>query len=141
MARHNVIGQKGEEIAAQFLKGKGFAIMDTNYLRKWGELDIVAKKGGIVHFVEVKTVSKNLDMVTHVTGNKVSKSFLGLNDVEYRPEDNVHYHKRERLKRIIQTYLLDKDVEEGEWLVDLIAVYLDTEGKKAVVDHIENIML
>jgi len=51
------IGDLGEEISVKYLKNKGFSILETNYLRKWGEIDIVAEKDEVVHFIEVKTVS------------------------------------------------------------------------------------
>ncbi|MBV9159572.1 MAG: YraN family protein [Candidatus Kaiserbacteria bacterium] len=48
------IGDMGESIAAQYLERKGFRIIDRNYLKPWGEIDIIAEKSGIIHFVEVK---------------------------------------------------------------------------------------
>ena len=53
----NQIGAYGEQIAVNYLKKQGFIILDTNYLKKWGEIDVVARKTSIIHFVEVKTVS------------------------------------------------------------------------------------
>ena len=57
----NQTGALGEKIAADYLKKQGFSILDTNYLKKWGEIDIVARGTGvndqIVRFVEVKAVS------------------------------------------------------------------------------------
>src|SRR3989344_7839225 len=64
-------GDLGEEIAAKYLKNKGFSIIERNYRKKWGEIDIVARGTGnsepnanvsyetleIVHFVEIKSVS------------------------------------------------------------------------------------
>ena len=79
MARHNEVGQKGEEIASKYLEKKGFTIQDRNYRKKWGEIDIVAFKDKVLHFVEVKTVSR--------------RSFGGHFEQEvnnFRPEDNMH---------------------------------------------------
>ncbi|PCI27499.1 hypothetical protein COB55_05720 [Candidatus Wolfebacteria bacterium] len=140
MAKHNVVGAKGEMIAIKFLKRKGFNILDTNYSRKWGELDIVAKREGRIHFVEVKTSSRDLRSVTCVTEGIVSRETFGLDSVGYRPEENMHYHKKERLKRVIQTYLIDKRMD-SEFQVDLVVVYLDDVSKKAVVDYLPNILL
>jgi Holliday junction resolvase-like predicted endonuclease len=50
-------GDIGEKIAGRFLVSKGFEIVDWNYLKPWGEIDIIAKKKEKIHFVEVKTVS------------------------------------------------------------------------------------
>jgi ribonuclease HII len=47
-------GQKAEETAARHLAGLGYEIMDRNWKNKWCEVDIIAEKDGVVHFVEVK---------------------------------------------------------------------------------------
>ena len=49
------LGDLGENIACSFLEKRGFEIIERNYLRKWGEIDIVTKKGGVVRFIEVKS--------------------------------------------------------------------------------------
>jgi len=107
----------------------GFEIVERNYWKKWGEIDIIAKKKGIVRFIEVKTVScKTLDSVTHETD-------------AYRPEDNLHPWKLKRLSRTIQTYLLEKGNDDIEWQFDVIAIYLDMSNKKARVNFLEDIVI
>src|SRR5947209_6344330 len=91
------IGDIGEGLACRFLMKQNFVIKDRNYLKKYGEIDIVATKNGIYHFIEVKTVSKNLLMHKY---NVIHETFD-----EYRPEDNVHPWKLLRLGRTIQAYL------------------------------------
>ena len=51
-------GEIGENIAVKFLVKQGFSILDRNYTKKWGELDIVAKKDNKLYFIEVKSVSR-----------------------------------------------------------------------------------
>ena len=114
------LGDIGENIACEFLKRRGFEIVDRNYLRKWGEIDIVARKEGIIRFVEVKTVSG-------VTSG-------------YRAEDNMHPWKLKRLSRVMQTYMLDKRLD-CDWQLDLITVKLDENTRKARVEMIENIII
>ncbi len=121
------LGDLGESIAADFLINKGFEILDRNYLRKWGELDIVAKIGEIIHFVEVKSVT--------ATMREVGKDLNW-----YRPEDNLHPWKLKRLSRVIQTYLLDKHID-GDWQFDVITVRLNMSTRKARVEMLENIVL
>ena len=57
----NRVGSFGEDISAKYLKRLGHTVLDTNYLKKWGEIDIVSRETlenkHIIHFVEVKTVS------------------------------------------------------------------------------------
>ena len=55
MAQHNDIGKKGEDLAAGWLKGKGFTILDRNWRSARCEVDIIAARQGIYHFIEVKS--------------------------------------------------------------------------------------
>ncbi len=55
MAHHNELGREGEKYAQQYLRGRGFEILDTNWRYGKAELDIVALKNGRLHIVEVKT--------------------------------------------------------------------------------------
>lgn len=125
------IGQIGEDSACKYLESNGFKVLDRNYLRKWGELDIVAQKGKVLHFIEVKSVSRTLDVVTHVTSNG-----------EYRAEDNMHPWKLKRLSRVIQSYLLDKNVsDETDWQFDLATVFIDQNKRLSRVFLLEDIVL
>ena len=128
-APHQEIGRVGEETACKFLVKRGFSIVEQNYRKKWGEIDIIAKNKGILHFVEVKTVSRE-------TIRDVSRETLD----QYRPEENVHPKKLERLSRTIQTYLLEKNYE-GEWQFDVIAVFLDVKRREARCRYIDNVVL
>ena len=49
------VGDLGEDFAAQMLENSGFMILERNYRTKAGEIDIIASKNGVIHFVEVKT--------------------------------------------------------------------------------------
>ena len=53
----NTLGKDGEDIAAAFLKKKGFRIIEKNYRTVFGEIDIIAQDRGVIVFVEVKTRS------------------------------------------------------------------------------------
>ncbi|MDR2627254.1 MAG: YraN family protein [Dysgonamonadaceae bacterium] len=59
MADHNNLGNKGERIAADFLRNKAYSILHTNWRNGKYELDIVARKDGELVVVEVKTRSHN----------------------------------------------------------------------------------
>lgn len=143
--KHNQnIGKIGEETACKFLMKHGYQIMVRNYWKKWGEIDIVAKKDRVIHFVEVKTVSKDLfhglnrDFVSCETEKRVNRETSD----DYRPEDNIHPWKLKRLSRVIQTYLIENDpCGNSEWQFDAITVFLDLKNKTANIDHIKDIIL
>ena len=48
------LGAWGEERAAKYLRGKGYTILERNFRCRSGEIDIIARRGGIITFVEVK---------------------------------------------------------------------------------------
>jgi len=125
------IGEIGETVAVKFLVKHDFLILDRNYTKKWGEIDIIAEKNKKLYFIEVKSVSKPiLDNVTHETLDY------------YKPEDNMHPWKMKRISRTIQTYFLDKKIEdEKEWQFDLLVVFLDIKNKKAKVKVVKDIIL
>src|ERR1700685_4288544 len=85
-------GDAGEEVACKYLENKGYSIKERNYWKPWGEIDIIAQKGAILKFIEVKTV-------TCEKPDLISREMV-------RPEENFHEAKLRRLHRAIQTYLL-----------------------------------
>ena len=124
-------GEIGENIAVRFLVKRGFSILDRNYTKKWGEIDIVAEKDNKIYFIEVKSVSRE-------TLSSVNREALD----QYNPEDNMHPWKLKRLSRTIQTYLLSQKIaEEKEWQVDLLIVFLSEKDKKARVKVVSDIIL
>ena len=143
--KHNQnIGKIEEDTACKFLMKHGYQILTRNYWKKWGEIDIVAKKDEITYFVEVKTVSR--DLTFGLNGGFVSceteKCVNHETPDNYRPEDNIHPWKLKRLSRVIQTYLIENDTgEDNEWQFDAITVFLDIKNKTAKVDHIKDIIL
>lgn len=124
-------GDRGEEIASVFLVKQGFRIIERNHWRKWGEIDIVAinLKDNSYHFVEVKTVLKNLAV------------FRPDDDGGYSPTDNITYEKKKRFSRVIQTYLVEHKLEECDWQADVALVYIDKNNDKSIVELIEDIDL
>ena len=131
------IGEIGENVAVKFLVKHGFTILDRNYTKKWGEIDIIAEKDNKLYFIEVKSVSRET-LTTFIP-----KSYNDSDErYEHRPEDNMHPWKLKKLSRTIQTYLLSKNIsEEKEWQVDLLVVYLCQKEKKAKVKVVSDIIL
>lgn len=59
-ARHIQLGKEGEEKAAKFLQSKGYKIIERNFKKRYGDIDIVAKDRDTLVFIEVKTRTSNL---------------------------------------------------------------------------------
>ena len=70
---HLKTGQLGEDIACKYLISKGFTIIERNYRKKWGEIDIVSQKSGRIHFVEVKASLGGINPEEHLTPRKIDK--------------------------------------------------------------------
>lgn len=148
------IGEAGENIASRFLVKHGYSILDRNYTKKWGEIDIIAEKDSKLYFIEVKSVSHlptealtkvgitlSSDVNRETISNTVTRETLKNLD-NYRAEDNMHPWKLKRLSRTIQTYLVSNRIpEDKEWQVDLLVVYLDLKNKKAKVKVVPDIVL
>ncbi len=121
------IGEIGEEIACKYLINKGFTVIERNFTRKAGEIDIVAKKGNEIHFFEVKSVSRETptNTVSHET---------------FRPEENMTYAKMKKLSRVTQIYFAQRpEFREMDFFWNIIAVELDQNTRKAQVRMIEKV--
>lgn len=130
------LGNLGEDLACRFLIKQGFDIIDRNYLKKCGEIDIVTKKDNVLHFIEVKSVS--CEMPPNVSSSSVQTGKIG----EYRPEDNVHSWKLQRLAKTIQIYIIEKSVsDETDWQLDVITVYIDKKRLVSKIHTINNVII
>lgn len=139
------IGKLGEDLAVGFLMKQGFSVVERNYTKKWGEIDIIAdsrevshetgKKEVVRHFIEVKSVS--CDLVATPEPWKTSKY--------YRPEENAHPKKLEKLKRTIQTYLMSFNGHEScpfeRFVFDIYVVYIDKGHEISAIRRLENTIL
>jgi len=111
------LGRIGEKIAYFYLLEKGYKILETNFQRKWGEIDIVAKKNDILVFVEVKTLKKP----------------------RFHPEESITFKKKRKLFKNAQLYLIEKNYPPDQlWQIDIIAVEILKNGKVKIF-HTENI--
>ncbi len=116
-------GEMGESIACKYLLKGGFEILERNYTRKWGEIDIIACKQGILHFIEVKSVTR--------------ENFDG--NLAIRPEDQMHAWKQKKLARTIELYVNEHSI--GDWQFDVACIYMNVIQRKARVKLLENIIL
>lgn len=111
-------GQYGEKLAAKFLKRKGYKILQRNYFTKFGEIDIIARDGSELVFVEVKTRSDQL------YGN---------------PENAIDEQKLHHLQRMAQIYVLEKNLGNIPIRIDAVSVFIDLVMKEKVIEHFINI--
>ena len=111
------LGQWGESHARRYLEGKGYTVSATNYRCRWGEVDIVARHGEEIVFIEVRT--------------RRGAAFG-------TPEESVTATKSQRLVATAQHYLGSNGLEQSQWRVDLVSIHLDVAGKLLEVNHLEN---
>lgn len=112
-----------EMLASKHLVKSGFKVFEKNYRKKWGEIDLIVGSENTIHFIEVK-------------GSIFNAKY------EHKPEDNVHMWKRKRLWRAIQTWLGEHpEYEDFDWQVDIMAVFLDLNAKKAKIRWTKNVIL
>ena len=74
----NILGKEGEALACNYLKEKGYKIIDTNYKNTIGEIDIIAKIQSSYVFIEVKTRTPIINITTTCFRIYLSKSFADL---------------------------------------------------------------
>lgn len=106
-----LFGFKSEDKAVKYLKNNGFAIIKRNFRSKFGEIDIIAKKSEILHFIEVKATSGEYEAVYRLTKTKFNKILKTIN------------------------YFFMKNGFESDYEIDIICV------EKDKIQHIKNISL
>lgn len=108
------IGKIGEEKAAQYLRKKGFKIIEKNFSIRFGEIDIIAQKNGILVFVEVKT---------------------SLGESKGRPEWQIKKSKVNQVRRMAQYYLTTSDVLYTSLRIDILCIDLNSQYKVKDLRH------
>ena len=113
--KHNQrIGKWGEETAVEYLMQKGCEIIGQNVRTPYGEIDIVAKQGETIIFIEVKTRTSNT---------------MGL------PEEAITSRKREHMIACAEHYATEHEIDS--WQIDVISI----EGKPGaipIITYFEN---
>ena len=112
-------GRGGEEAACLFIIRKGYRILEKNYRRKWGEINIIAEKGGIVRFVEVKAVSRESE--------------------DYRPEELLHVSKLRKVARTATLYM-EEHRDPREYQIDAVTVIMNAETRMARCKLFEQVL-
>ena len=128
------IGKLGEDLACEYLENKGFKIIERNYRRKWGELDIVAKDPkNVLVFIEVKAL--------RFGNSAIAELFNAANQDDLLPEENLTAAKLKKLKRTASLYAGNHQElinDKKGWRIDLMAIRLFSE-ENYQINHIENI--
>lgn len=117
------IGKLGEDIAVDYLRKKGYTILERNYrfqipgdLQR-GEIDIIAKKGDTIFFVEVKTLKNP--------------------KIEIFPEEKVNFSKQKKLIWTAESWLMKNKIPlDSKWQIDVIAIIINKNKKE--FSHFEN---
>lgn len=110
-----VLGRWGEEIAQAHLKNNGYKLLFTNYKTKIGEIDIIAQRGGVIAFVEVKTRR---------------------NDFFGKPREAVNYKKQSVYAIVAEQFLQNHNYGQKSLRFDVIEVYKENGGHR--LEHIED---
>jgi putative endonuclease len=108
------LGARGEDVAASYLQKKGIHILQRNYRREFGEIDIVARDGKTLVFVEVKTASTN---------------HYGL------PEEWVTERKQRQIARMAAAYLQEYQLRDVDCRFDVVTV---NRTRNDEINHIQN---
>lgn len=119
-SNNNSVGKIGEDLGCQYLISQGYKIIEVNFYSHWGELDIIAEKKAVIHFVEVKT--------------RRSKKY-GM------PSEAVTYGKLKRLKRTIDYYIMKNKLQNRKMTIDVIGIILASDHEKTEIKLYENVEL
>jgi putative endonuclease len=111
------LGQRGEAVAAHFLKGRGYRILARGNRLQPGELDLVATDGDVVVFIEVKTRQ------SHDAGH---------------PADAVDDAKQRRLTRLAITYLKRHGLLNRAARFDVVAITWPNGKRQPTIEHFQN---
>ncbi|MBI4528080.1 MAG: YraN family protein [Deltaproteobacteria bacterium] len=110
-----ILGKGGEEIAENYLKKKGYALVERNYRCPVGELDLIVLHRRVIVFVEVKTRTQE----------------------RYGPPlESVHPAKQRRMTQAALFFLSQHRLHNRYARFDVVGISFD--GGKPVIEHIEN---
>ncbi len=113
MSARNSLGSYGEQLAAQYLVGLGFTVLERNWRCWLGELDIIARDGDWLVVCEVKT-------------RRSTKTGW--------PIEAVTWHKQQRLRQLAMQWLAESGFHPPLIRIDVVSVLRPATGA-AVVEH------
>jgi putative endonuclease len=110
------VGAWGENLATNYLIDKGYEILARNVRTEAGEIDLIARKDGLLVFVEVKT--------------RQGKQFGP-------PEEAITPVKQQRMADSAELWLAAHPEETGDWQLDVIAIYQPPGNAQPEILHLE----
>lgn len=108
-------GDQGEQIALDYLIGKGYSLVERNYRTRYGEVDLILRSGDTMVFVEVKL-----------------RRGLGFGD----PLESVTPRKQATIRSLAESYLAERDPDFESVRFDVIGI-LETRGETEI-QHVQN---
>jgi len=125
-ASRKQVGTYGELAVTEYLRRRGATVIGRNIAWKTGELDVVAREGDILHFVEVKAL--------------LCETFPNTNDTDrYDPASNLHLNKIRKVARTAEWFVLQSGWE-GEWQIDGATVWIRKQDGLARVRYYPQIL-
>lgn len=112
------LGQRGELLAAEYLKRRDYTILATNWRCKNGEIDIVAQKADTLVFVEVRT--------------RRSESTEGA-------FESITARKRSRMIAAAQAYVAAHELDHADWRIDMIGIAIPKRGAP-IIEYAEDVL-
>ena len=112
------IGKLGENIAREYLRDKGYNIIEQNYRTKYAEIDLITKKKNVLVFVEVRTK----------TGDEFGT-----------PEDTINRDKKRKLRMNAMAYV-NRKKWKGPYRIDAICIVLEPNETMSRLTHYQNIV-
>jgi putative endonuclease len=118
--RRNILGQRGEDLAAEYLQGAGYRLVERNYRNLYGEIDIIAEdrtcsawgiQGKTLVFVEVKTRKNNLFS---------------------SPSEAVTHRKQLQISKVALEYLNQNKLTDVAARFDVVAIFLPDSGASQI---------
>ncbi|MBU0636749.1 MAG: YraN family protein [Patescibacteria group bacterium] len=119
MEHKQLVGKFGEKLAQNYLIKKGYQIIEINKKISYKEIDIVAKYGNLLVFVEVKT--------------RMSSIFG-------KADEAMTYQKTNNFKKAVEFYANNYDIAFDNVRLDLISIDIDKEKKTAKIKHYQDIV-
>ena len=117
MSQSKEVARIGEEFAVQYLKDRGYQILERNYRLRSGEIDVIAKEGRQIVFVEVKT-------------RRTLK--FGV------PQAAVTLAKQKQISKIALSYLQANNLLDTPCRFDVVAIFLSSKSTPPKLEHIQN---